>query len=410
MDSIEAIRHSYIEPQAFDEELDRWEDLWDFDASLYENYKSIIQRFVILPWEDDLLPMIAGYLCMSAKWSQISPIMFCWGLQGSGKSTLANLAVALRGVGCAFSPNDTFASIRNEINRLKYFDPDECTLKRDNTLMAWDNIYSSSFDVDPKLYRLLLVGYDQRQSIMRFAGKNGVNYEFDVFCPKIISSVEAIHCASALGELQRRLLIIPHKQIDAIKDSGSQDKLDNLLQLTQIDWRGIELEFQKHWLEKDTCHNFVSWRNLLQKVVKRKSSKIALAESVSHARWTISLDIAASILACSACDDPQAVLNIVGSYWSRIDQVCGVTSPLKEHLETFIENAAGDQIRINAAAAAKGMPPMCTVTLNAADLKGYMELCFSEGKIEEFPSVKKLSPVMAELGWKLSKKGWIQSF
>ena len=410
MESLEQIRSLYLEPTLFDEELDDWRDLWVEDNSLFENYKAIIKRFVILPWEDDLLPIVAGYLCTSAKWSKILPVMFCWGLQGSGKSTLANLAVALRGVGRAFSPNDTFASIRNEINILKYFDPEEKELKRDNTLMAWDNIYSSSFDADPKLYRLILVGYDAKQSIIRIAGQAGINIEFDVFCPKIISSIEAIHCASNLGELHRRLLIIPHRQIDSIEGGLSLAEERDLLQLTQIDWTGIDTEFITHWLSKDTCHNFTKWRSFLQRNVGKKTSKIKLPEHFTALRWTVSLDSIASIMACSTIIDPTEIIEWFGAYWSRIDSVCGFVSPLKEQLGIFIENAVGNQLEINAKARAMGQPPVCEPVLNASSLKEFMDAAYAGGLVDELPTIKKLSPIMAELGWKLTKKGWVQSF
>jgi hypothetical protein len=88
MESIDEIRGLYIEPDDFDDELDNWQDLWDDNTTLYQNYYNIIRSCVILPWEDELLPVVTAYICTSAKWSKILPVMLCWGLQGSGKSTL----------------------------------------------------------------------------------------------------------------------------------------------------------------------------------------------------------------------------------------------------------------------------------------------------------------------------------
>jgi hypothetical protein len=411
MDSIEDIRAQYVDPLAFEDDLDSWEGFWDDDLNLYENYCNIIHQSVILPWEDDLLPIVAGYFCASAKWSKILPVMLCWGLQGSGKSTLANLSVILRGVNRAFSPNDTFASIRNELDTLKYFDPEEKLLKRDNTIMAWDNVYASSFEVDMKLYRMMLVGYDAKQSIIRIANSNGGNYEFDVFCPKVLSSVEALHQNSSFGELHRRLLIIPHKQVTETSQTldGSRD-VGELISISDVDWNGISDKFFEFWMTKENCGDFTRWRNWLSKNVGKKTSSIQLPATVNSLRWTISLDIAATMLAANKSGTPEWAIDCITRYWQRIDRVTGFTSPFKEQLEYFIDLAVGEQVRANEIATKAGIAPPFKISINPTDLKTFMELCFSEGKLDEFPSVKRYTPLMAELGWKLSRKGWIKQF
>ena len=90
--------------------------------------------------------------------------------------------------------------------------------------------------------------------------------------------------------------------------------------------------------------------------------------------------------------------------------MCGFVSPLKEQLGIFIENAVGNQLEINAKARAMGQPPVCEPVLNASSLKEFMDAAYAGGLVDELPTIKKLSPIMAELGWKLTKKGWVQSF
>jgi hypothetical protein len=216
---------------------------------------------------------------------------------------------------------------------------------------------------------------------------------------------------SALGELHRRLMVIPHKQV--IETGETRDgsrSVGELRSLTSVNWNGIETEFFNFWMNKENCLNFPRWRNWLSKNVGKSSSKISLPESVTSLRWTISLDICATLMTTANSHDPVAAVQIICRYWERIDKVCGFISPFKEQMEFFVEQTVGDQLRQNEIAQKAGLPPIHKPMINPNELKTFLESCYAEGKLDEFPSVKRYSPLMAELGWKLTRKGWVKAF
>lgn len=403
---INLIRDLYIDPSDFDSEvLDSWETLWDDSLTLYENYYQIIRRFVILPYEDDILPIVTAHFCSSAKWAKCLPILLCWGLQGSGKSTIANLAIKLRGMPGAFSPNDTFASIRNYLNFFKYWD-EEQLLKRDNTVMAWDNIYTASLQENPSILKLLVVGYKSDTSKMKIADSSGGHISFDVFCPKILSSIEPIHSIDSFGELRRRMMIIPHQVVKSINADESTRNISDLINLDSVDWKGIDEKFIMFWMDRQNQLDYVATRASLSRKVGKT---IKLPESMDSLKWEISHDLCTTLCVANNTPDIEWAIEKIVRYWERINVVVDSSQVLKSHLELFIDMNCAPLIKQNEIAKKAGFQPT-NIILPPSSLKKYMDTKFASGEIPDAPTTKKISPLMAELGWRLTKDGWIKSF
>jgi hypothetical protein len=246
-------RQEYLDPREFyANELQSWQSLWDSNLNLYENVSNILSQSVFLPNKELLLPIATIYILMPCKWSKIAPIMFSWGDKGSGKSTIATLANYIHGLKQSFSPTDTFASVRNALDAMRWINAEDKDLEKEGALLAWDNIHISTLERDPKLYQLLLFGYNRSTDRIRIASTQGKNIDYHVYCPKIISSTEPIHLVPEFNELQRRLIVIPHKPFEKfnaeeIKPYKGIDINIDRLDLDSICWDGIEKEFLIFW-------------------------------------------------------------------------------------------------------------------------------------------------------------------
>ena len=404
--NVEDIRNIYINPDDYDSQvLDSWDSLWDDSLTLYENYYRIIRQFVILPYEEDILPIVTAHFCSSAKWAKCLPILLCWGLQGSGKSTIANLGVKLRGMPEAFSSNDTFASIRNYLNYVKYWD-EEQTMKKDNTLMAWDNIYIATLQDNPNIMKLLLGGYKSDTSRIKIANSTGGHIVFDVFCPKIMSSVEPIHSVDSFGELRRRMMVIPHKVVNGINEDTGERNVSDLLSLDTIDWKGVEDKFIEFWLNESNQLSYVTYRaNLARKIGKT----IKLPPSVDSLKWEISADLCTTLCIADGERPLEYGVERLVAYWERVSQVIDSSQVLKTNLEHLIEMSVGHLRRENEIAKTAGFSATKLV-IPPATLKSYLDKKFQAGELPDMPTTKKISPLMAELGWRLSRDGWIEMF
>jgi hypothetical protein len=404
-------RQQYLDPRDFyANELQNWQSLWDNDSSLYQNVYGLLSQSVFLPNKDLLMPLATIYLLMPCKWSKVAPIMFCWGDKGSGKSTIASLANYIHGLKQTFSPTDTFASVRNALDSMRWVSTEDKEFEKEGALLAWDNIHISTLERDPKLYQLLLFGYNRSTDRIRIAGSQGKNLDYHVYCPKIISSIEPIHLVPEFNELQRRLIVIPHKPFEKFNSEekkgyeGIDIKIDRL-DLDSISWDGIEKEFLSFWNIPEYCQSYVAWRGLLTRKGK-KSFKIP--SIISGENWTISIDIIATGLTLGVWGSVQSAIDYLGDYWEFVKlKIFNESSATLAHLENFINEEVGIMLVLNERIIDSGGAPH-HIFISPQKLKDRLTWLQNTGQLDITPRQKDINFLMWQLGWKLSTKGWMQ--
>lgn len=403
------INEIYINPRDFyANELEPWDVLWDRNKSLYQNVYSIIKQSVFLPNPQIALPITSVYTLIPSKWAKILPILFCWGEKGSGKSTLATIASLLHGRKTTFSPRDTFASIRNALDKMRWIEPSLKDFEREGAILCWDNIHIKTLEIDEKIYQMLLFGYSRNTEKIMIAGSNGDNKEFYVFCPKIISSIEPIHLHPGFEELQRRLLIIQHKQWEKFSYSDKQfygdidikDKLD----LDSISWEGIEKEFNRFWDNIENCKLYAKYRGIL---TKRGKKSFTIPEHIKGEYWTISVDIICTGLVVGAWASIAEAIEHITQYWEWHETHTKLNSSATiQHLRIFIDEEVGSLMRLNEELNYSNNS--LDITINPARLKDKLAQLQARGELDTSGKMKEIVQVMGQLGWRLSPRGWIQ--
>jgi len=76
-------------------------------------------------------------------------------------------------------------------------------------------------------------------------------------------------------------------------------------------------------------------------------------------------------------------------------------------IEDFIEEEVGSLMRINEKLIAANQQP-AKVVIPAIKLRKFLDQCEIEGRLEERLTQKQRVELMFQIGWTLSKEGWIQ--
>jgi hypothetical protein len=402
-------RPQYLNPKDFyANHMDNWREYWDKNNSLYRNVFNIVSQSVFIPNKSVVLPIAVTYLLIPTKWSLKCGILFSFGDEGSGKSTIAKLATKIHGVPYVFSPSDTFASIRNALDGLRWIDPGTKEYEKEGAILCWDNIHTETLEKDIKIYQLLLFGYDRGTDKISIAGADGSNRDYHVYCPKIISSINPIHLVPQFGELVRRLFLIPHKKWEKFtslekKEYKNVDINVDRLDPDVVDWTDIEQMFLMFWNTPENCQNYVAWRKQLTKKGKRA---FVIPPTMSSANWTISIDLIATGLVVGCWGNIQEAVDAVGNYWDYINVNFLMESTASMgHLKEFIGSEAGYQLNANSLLVNHGLAPT-KIIISSTKLKNFMVGLQNEGKLDVTPRTKDTNHMMWILGWKHTVKGW----
>jgi hypothetical protein len=208
------------------------------------------------------------------------PLVFLYGVSGSGKSQVGKFASILWNCKI-YSPADTFASIRNDIDKNKkqlielYDSKNGIPYYREcekNLMMIWDDIDPAILKAKPDIFRMLKVGCDRATSLISLSSNEiGKNLEFDTFSPKIFSSITPIHSLSDFGELVRRMLVVYHKKSSTLP-----------IFLDDYNWEGLSDRLKGFW-DLTSARAFVNLRGQLSKMGDR-------SKFIEPARWAILKD------------------------------------------------------------------------------------------------------------------------
>ena len=375
--------------------IDSWQDIYDRNLSLAENLLSLLPSFVVLP--KDYYDIIAAYCLIPNALARIVPYLFLFGRSGTGKTTIAKFISYLWGVPVCTS-SDTYASIRNQLHKIKYTDikvetsnpefPDYYKRVETNKGMVWDDIDSNVFINKPDLYRLFKVGYDRSTDRISISSDiKGENLVFRCFCTKVFSSVSPIHLESIFKELQRRLIVIPFKRIEDIEDDRLRElnTLD-ILNIDAFDWNGFSLLHSNFW-NTELAEVYLITRKAIAKNLIGLNSQ----------QKGISLDLITTGIVTGIWLNETEALNQLKDYFAwfktEVDNYSGIAKYLADYVYQESRNAM-----------VAGLP----VKLNAEELRRQIEVWLHQNWILEKPKTNHLKALMAELGMVLDRGYWIK--
>ena len=235
-----------------DASLTSYKEYWGDNLSYFENVRTLYNRCIWHKNNQETISHIASaYACSHSLAMQFCPILFYQGKSGSAKSESAKLIASIReSIGDVLGAQCTFASVRNVINKSRWYVHSEYLQDNslDNekpTVLIWADIKEGDLSENRQLYSLLRNGCDRKEDRLLIAGEAGQNHEFYVFCPKIVSSVEAFYSYPKWSELKRRILLIRTDILDT-SQSASEFR-DSQLCCDDIDFTGCYSHFNQFW-------------------------------------------------------------------------------------------------------------------------------------------------------------------
>lgn len=237
-------------------------DLWDESLNLWDNTANLLNSLVILPNRETQIPIVTSYILAPCQLMGIVPIVFLCGAKGTGKSQITDAAVAIHGTKL-LNVRSTPASLRNEIQNLRYEILSEDEKIEKNTCIAVDNLSAESLS-DDFFFNLLLAGYNRRTSRITMSRGDGTNYEFDVFSKKMLSTVHPIWSDPALAELHRRSVYI---------FTEKSDEAHEVLDLQYVDFKKFETQLWQHWESTFNCTQYLKAQRNVANFPSRKRFK-----------------------------------------------------------------------------------------------------------------------------------------
>lgn len=384
---------------------DTWEDIYIGSLSLPANFELILRQSLYLPY--DHYKIIAAYAFIPSVFARIVPYMFFWGVSGSGKSTTGKLIAKLHGVQIT-SSGDTFAAIRNSLSDRKRVCVEipttigdlKTTMPKEvegNAFMVWDDIDPSIFTTNVDIYRLFKFGYDKSCDTIEVSSEEtGKNIKFRCFCPKVFSSIHALHLQENLKELRRRLIVIPTKRIEDLTSQRRQeleidnDKWeDNLIDVDNINWAGFEKLFADFW-SLELAQLYLQNRQMLTKYIKGLNSQ----------ERAISIDLITTGVTTGIWNDEDEAIADVKRYWKWFRGEINIgESPLVQLLKKLVKEEASNAKKAGV-----------ELFIGNQQVKASCEMWMSQGYLLDKPNSKTIKAAMAELGFRLVYGGkWIKS-
>lgn len=360
-----------------------WEGLIPQGLTMGKQIEELLKLSVSYPLETASFTykVLAAYLLLPSALCDNVPIAFLYGASGSGKSQVSKFASGLWNCKI-FSPADTFAAIRNDIDKRKraYVDipvtDSEISYRKEveaNTFMIWDDIDPSILTTKPDIFRMLKVGCDRKTSTITISsGITGENSEFDCFSPKIFSSVTPLHSISEFGELKRRMLIFPHKRNEFLP-----------IFIDDYDWSSLHHKLNAFW-DLTSARAFIDFRSRLNHVKK-------LRDAIDPARWYILRDFIAT--------------GFITGIWHRVeDAVEDLTAffnwqvKLSELTKDALEGLLSDFILINEQSNCQAISSM--------SISRRVDDWVKNGMLFDRPVRGQVAKIMRDLGYVLTLGNW----
>lgn len=323
------------------------------------------------------------------------PILFLHGVSGSGKSQVIALAKYLHDVREIQGPDCTFVSLRNEIYR-QYWVDQESEFIRDGAMLLFDNAWERTFLQDDKLLSMLLRSYERSNATLTTSSQTfGENKTYITFSGKIISSVSLFE-SPKLQEIHRRLYVIRLKKMQDIEVEPDFEPIDK----DSVSWDGLYHEYFAFWNNEQNCKRYVISRQFLTDGRHKTKKKVLKAfPCFDDSRYKVSIDVIATMVATGGYSSEWDAIEALAKFFDLQDSELNIgsqsTDLIKEYLDSQIE-----ALRIS------GNPEI----VNARSLKAYISKSVEIGVLpEDLKRDRNLRELMGQLGYSLTKQGWVKS-
>lgn len=360
---------------------DSWESL--IPAGIDDPVEKISYLFdKITRFKTESLRLYAlSYICLPSAIATAIPVCFIYGKSGAGKSQPCKFAAKVWNNNL-LTNNSTYTSLRNQIQKDRYFDPTQSHGER-NYILAWDDIQPERMHGEGGAYSLLKAGYSRSSSIITIAGKDGENLCFDVFGAKIFSSIHPYFSLPKLSELKRRLLIIP-------MEKSSEPVCD----FDEIDWRGAWKLLTGIWSDRAYLSRYAPIKKSLRTHLKNNST-------LSIDRQNLFLDLMTTgIVLGLFVDHDDAV--------SRIEELETMTDNLINHeqdgllsiIRLFIEDTENQAKKTSS-----------RVFIRPESLKLHIMSKAKNGELDYIPRRGEIPDAMRSIGYRLDNNlgCWIKT-
>ncbi|MEG4488818.1 hypothetical protein [Microcoleus sp. D2_18a_B4] len=192
--------------------------------------QNLFRITISIPNPDIAYPLLAAYASVPSVLSEILPILELRGEPGSGKSEC--IKIFSRVTGSILNARSTAASIKNDINQIRWVDPSTFSVEK-NCFYLLDNA-DSEFFAERDVLTALLNGYDRYTDKQSISNGKGQNIPFYVFCPKVFTTVWRI----SSPEVRRRLITIKFKP---------KQSLDQLINPDSLAINSLKKELSNYW-------------------------------------------------------------------------------------------------------------------------------------------------------------------
>jgi hypothetical protein len=366
---------------------------WSYDDqdTLANNLLDLIRQSVIIPDPQIYYPIITAYLLLPSALCSSFPYLLCYGKAGCGKSTIGYIAAGLYGVE-VLQGNTTFAALRNTTNTRLFHDK-EIKESRRNACLIWDDI-EPRFLRDEKMYSFFKSGYKLKSDLCRLAGKEpGEVMEFHTFIPKIFSTIHNFFTRHEFSEIERRLIVIPHKRYSEfteqeLMDLDAYDSMaspDNLIDISLVNFEGLHQAYVRHWLQDDNIKSFVDTAASL----KRKNKGFRIPNQIGRKNW----DILPDLLACGIHFELWTLnegLSLFSKYYEIRSELNKDPSGIGKYLEDYL-------VTFETKFKASGI----SLEFEPKDIKRELIQAYNAGILQTSPHNSLIAEAMNGLGYEL---------
>lgn len=197
--------------------------------TLPQDLYQVIERFTRIPGYERVLPFIVAYELCPVKGLPSFPILFCCGKSGSGKSTLGELLQKLnpRAIGdyTYLQSSDTAKGWEQNI---PFFRKDPNGRDKAFPTVFIDDLEPRTFNGDNGALKLsLLKQVVNANGAIRRGGPDGTPLSIEVFCKLITGSIHDLPFLEGLQELERRCLVVQHRNVDDWEDADHTEYTRN---------------------------------------------------------------------------------------------------------------------------------------------------------------------------------------
>lgn len=389
----------YIDPKSlYDEELDSFTDLWDDYSTLWGNFQNILDRSVVLPHHAIQAPLVIAYSLSNQKWAKTLPLLFLYGKEGSAKSQIIKLNRHLHD-STIYGADCTFASTRNELNRMKWLDYEEDrTMHRDGAMLLFDNVYPQTFLNDEKLLSMMLRSYEDSNDTVSIAAAMGENYSFRTFTAKMISSVQPFSSIHQLRELNRRMITIRTKPLKEMTEDELSHRIDGeVLDLDSVNFDGLNFKYVQFWNDASNCARYVQLRKQLTRA--NGTAQKYLKNAVTEEKSKILVDLIVTSVVTGGYTSLEASIDAMAEHFELNTRLMAKDTPAS--VEVF-KNFIDDWLSLKGTA---------DCSIPTSEIKAIADDLNLNWKSERRLGQKEISEVMNEIGWSLDGKrsAWVKT-